>query len=311
MNSRRKIARPKLKRFYLNHGAYYFVDTRGRWHHLGRSYPHALQRYAELIDAQVAPKMHDIFERYRHEVIPAKAPLTQRDNALELANLDKAFGKAFPDEIEPTDIYAYMDARGGKTRANREKALLSHVYKYAIRWGFCKDNPCRLVENFKEKPRKRYVTDAEFWTVHDAAPAGIQKAMLLAVCTGLRLSDILALSPRACSADGLVVRPAKTSRSTAKVLLFPWTPSLLAILDWTQRSPVPATSQTFVVGARGKPFTRSGFQTVWQRLMRQVFPNKEDRFTFHDLRAKAGSDSADGKLLGHADLRTLEQALQT
>lgn len=38
-----------------------------------------------------------------------------------------------------------------------------------------------------------------------------------------------------------------------------------------------------------------------------MFPNKEDRFTFHDLRAKAGSDSVDGKLLGHADQRTLNR----
>lgn len=41
--------------------------------------------------------------------------------------------------------------------------------------------------------------------------------------------------------------------------------------------------------------------------MARAYPNKADRFTFHDLRAKAGSDSDDTRLLGHADLRTLNR----
>jgi len=43
--------------------------------------------------------------------------------------------------------------------------------------------------------------------------------------------------------------------------------------------------------------------------MRECFAKKaiEQRFTFQDLRAKSGSDSRDGRLLGHFDKRTLQR----
>jgi hypothetical protein len=42
---------------------------------------------------------------------------------------------------------------------------------------------------------------------------------------------------------------------------------------------------------RGKPYTRDGFQTQWQRVMTKAFPENADRFTFHDIRAKSLSDA--------------------
>jgi hypothetical protein len=33
----------------------------------------------------------------------------------------------------------------------------------------------------------------------------------------------------------------------------------------------------------------------------------EERFKFHDLRAKAGTDGGDGRLLGHFDQRTFQR----
>lgn len=39
--------------------------------------------------------------------------------------------------------------------ANREKALLSNVFSYAIRWGVAKDNPCRHVKRNPEVRRER------------------------------------------------------------------------------------------------------------------------------------------------------------
>jgi integrase len=67
------------------------------------------------------------------------------------------------------------------------------------------------------------------------------------------------------------------------------------------------------VNRQGQPYTSDGFRTLWDKAMRKAVEasrpgEKEEptlqRFTFHDLRAKAGSDSEDWKLLGHLDQKT-------
>jgi integrase len=300
----------KLPRFYQKHGAYYYVDTARKWHHLGSELEAATRRYFELRQHVTRLTLKDCFERFEREIIPQKkSPLTQRDYRAGLVFLTKAFGHFAPDELKPVHVYAYLDARAvkAKTRANREKALLSLVMSYAIRWDYITTNPCRDVKSFSEQPRVRYVTDEEFWRVHDHAPPGIQKAMLLALSTGLRLSDLLALTGQNSTVRGLLVQPAKTARSTGKVLLFGWTPGLRDLMGYPESGERLADADPVIVGDRGHAYTRSGFQSVWQRIMAKAIPNAEARFTFHDLRRKAGSDSSDGALLGHADKRTLNR----
>jgi integrase len=48
---------------------------------------------------------------------------------------------------------------------------------------------------------------------------------------------------------------------------------------------------------------------MWRRTMDKAVEEERlvERFTFHDLRAKAGSDSEDDGLLGHEDSRTLRR----
>ena len=52
----------------------------------------------------------------------------------------------------------------------------------------------------------------------------------------------------------------------------------------------------------GQRYTVSGFSAIWQRTIRKAAADKviSERFQFRDLRAKAGSDHADGRLLGHS-----------
>lgn len=295
-------------RFYRKHGAFYFVDAQNKWHHLGREYMQALAKYAELNIAPPATgTMGDLIDRYEREVLPTKAPETQRGNRASLKQLRPVFEAMRPIDIKPQHIYEYMDRRGAPVRANREKALLSHIFKYAIRWGVLTDNPCRFVMSNKEAPRDRYVTDEEFWQVYDAASAPIQRAMLVAVVTGLRLADVLSLSEQNVREDGLLVQPAKTRRSTAKFLLFPWTPGLFRALGVADLDEALRHQGPFVPNSKGEFYKRTGFQAVWQLLMRSLFPDGVGRFTFHDLRAKAGSDSIDGKLLGHTSGRVLHR----
>ena len=209
-----------------------------------------------------------------------------------------------PDKVTPQDIYAYMDARDAPVRANREKALLSHVFSYAIRWGVVADNPCRNVKRNTERPRKRYVTDAEFDAVYDMASPMIQCAMMISLLTGLRQGDILKLQIQSLTDEGIEVRTSKTG----KAMLFEWTDELRDVVERAKKLRGRRQTMYLLFGSRGHRYTSSGFQTAWYRLMDTAVEEGavKERFTFHDIRAKAGSDSEDDRLLGN-DKRTLER----
>jgi hypothetical protein len=106
-----------------------------------------------------------IARRYVREVYPTKAVRTRADNDKELIHLLRVFGLMPIDSILPMHIRQYMDLRGqvAPVRANREKALFSHIFNKAREWGYtAAQNPCQGVKGFKESGRSRYVTDAEF-----------------------------------------------------------------------------------------------------------------------------------------------------
>ncbi len=71
--------------------------------------------------------------RYTREIFPTKTATTRRDNEKELANLMKVCAHMPIDAIAPMHIREYLDIRGqvAKFRANREKALFSHIFNKA------------------------------------------------------------------------------------------------------------------------------------------------------------------------------------
>lgn len=312
MVGKRKSRDDLPSRMYAKHGAYYFVDRSNRWHRLSKNLRDALVLYADMVSAPShATTMAAMFDRYAIEVVPTKAPRTQRDNQTELRMLRQAFGHMRPGDVRPKHVYAYLDARAAKVRANREKALLSSVFAYAIRWGIVESNPCRDVKANKEAPRRRYVTDEEFTAVLELAPPAVACAMLLAVLTGLRQGDVLALTWAQVGSEGLAVEQGKTKRR----LLFMWTPELRGAVDRCRElhgGVAPAAARALLVTRAGTRYSTEGFKTMWQRTMKKAIATAviTERFTFHDLRAKAGSESEDERLLGHMDTRTLRRHYQ-
>lgn len=76
---------------------------------------------------------------------------TQKDYLKYSDKVNKAFGDMNPDLVRPEHIRKYMDLRGVKSRtqANREKAFMSRVYRWAYERGLVKANPCKGVRQFK------------------------------------------------------------------------------------------------------------------------------------------------------------------
>ena len=68
----------------------------------------------------------------------------------------------------------------------------------------------------------------------------------------------------------------------------------------------------------GKAYTTNGFKAWWQRLQRKAIREKaiKERFTFHDLRAKAATDADDQghdpqALLGHTTRKQTEAYIRS
>lgn len=165
---------------------------------LGNDINEARIEWARL-ERKTLPKarclMNDVFDRYADAIIPTKSPRTQQDNLKELRNLRKSFGDAPIDSITTPIVAQYRDARTAKVRANREIALLSHVFTIAREWGLTeKANPCFGLRRNKEKPRDYYATQDVWDAVYACAAPELQDAMDLAYLCGQRPADTLKAS---------------------------------------------------------------------------------------------------------------------
>jgi integrase len=254
-----------------------------------------------------ASTLGHLLDAFTAETVARKASgdlskTTADDYARCVASLRPVWERVRIEDVDVPMLYRWRDARGelSKTRANRERTVLQEAFKLAIRRGLTKENPAALLQPFKEKPRTRYVTDAEFTAVYNVAPAIVQAAMLLAAVTGLRQGDILRLRRADFAEDGLSVRTGKTG----KVLHFGWSEGLrrAVLVAVGARDFIPLN---LLAQSDGTPYTSDGFRTAWHRAM--VKAALPETFTFHDLRAKAGSESRDWRLLGHMDQRTFER----
>lgn len=294
-------------RVYMRHGAYYFVDTAGKWHRLADSKPQALRALADLLQTRTN-SFSDALAKYRQLIMPRKSPKTQKDQEYQLARLEGVFGRMPISSIRRGHVAQYRDSRP-PVAANRELALLSHVFARCMEWELVNDNPCKGIERNTETARDRYVTDDEFDAVFDAAPATVQAIMLMALLIGQREGDLLKLRRTDISEAGISVKQGKTG----KKLLIEWTPALRQAVDFAKGLPRTGIASAFLLTTEtGQPYSLSGFQTAWQRHIRACHEKGliAERFTFHDLRAKAATDGPDGRLLGHSDDRLLKRIYQ-
>lgn len=280
-------------RLYLKHGAYYYEqpNTR-RWIRLSDNKAEALVKWAEYegTDSHENPTVRELFARYLVNVAAKKAASTYAGNIQESKKLLEVFGGMYPDAITPHHVARYMELRGlnSPVRANREKALLSSVFAYAVRLGIVKTNPCRDVRGFKEKGRDRYITDAEFSAVLKLAGPKIGLMMRLAYLTAMRQQDLLALRLEQIDDDGIRI----TQGKTGKRQIFTWTPELRSIVDGALAMHPKLNQRPWLFPSRdGAGYTSDGFKSLWNRVQQQWAKQGGERFTWHDIRAKALTDA--------------------
>lgn len=307
------MARPRTKDKYLPkyvsrvHGAFHYRAPGQKSVRICDDTDEAaMYRFiAERITAKNTPliTLADCFDRYERDVLPTLEPRTQRDYRRHLVRLRKTFGHMAPNDLLPKHVGQFLDVDKGKIQRNRCVAVLSAVYGKAVgRWYVADRNPCSSVERNPSKPRDRNVTDAEYAAVYALHGPRMQIAMDLALLTGQRQGDLLRLSWRQVTAEGIEFRQSKTG----KRLLVTMSPALEAVL-LRARKLTPQLPREYVLRRRdGQPYAENGFRAIWQRVMRKYAKQGHERFTFHDLRGKSASDSptiqAAYERLGHTSM---------
>lgn len=294
MGRPRKHNKELPPRVYLRHGAYYYAPHgAGRsWIRLSDNKGEALAKWSELVSVPPMPgiTLAELMNRYLVEVAARKAPATHAGNLQESKAILAVFGHMQPEDIRPVHVAQFMALRGqaAPIRANREKALLSSMFAYAIRWGIVETNPCRDVKGFTEKGRDRYITDDEFQAVHTLAGDKIGLMMDMAYLTAMRQGDLLALRLDQLDADGFTLTQGKTGKKQR----FPMVPALRAVVDAALRlHPSRNPRATLFFSRTGEPYTSDGFKTLWNRIQQKWAAQGGERFTWHDIRAKALTDA--------------------
>ncbi|NWD44222.1 phage integrase [Pseudomonas yamanorum] len=300
---------------------YYYRDANGKELSLGGDLDKARLKWAEL-EAKAKPAdlklMRGIFDRYERDIIPKKAPRTQKDNKAELKHLRKGFEGAPIDAITPSMVAQYRDARTAKTRANREIALLSHVFNMAREWGFTeRENPCTGVRKNKEKVRDYYANDMVWAAVYEEAPQELKDAMDLAYLTGQRPADVIAMKKGDVEGDFLTVQQGKTSKRLRIQMQTDGVKNSLGLLidNITARNK-HHISQNFVLSKTGMRVSQQMLRNRWDDAREKAVAlaanegrdsdaEKIRQFQFKDIRPKAASEITDiadaSLLLGHSE----------
>lgn len=324
---------------------------------LGADYALAVKKWSELeLDAN--PRVAEIVtfryvaERYQRDVLPRKAPRTMRENLRELAKLFEFFDKppAPLERIDPIHVRRYLDWRtkGGRiatVTANRERALLSHIWNFAREKGYtAKANPCAGVKGFREAGRDVYVEADVFDAVHAAACAPLRDAMDLAYLGGQRPADTLRMAETDVRDGVLHVRQRKTGVKV-RLRLVDDAGNRNALGNLVERliaqkRALPVHALQLVLNEGGQPLTvaalRKRFHKARDRAIAKLTKDLTGArvaiagevlrqriagvmaFQFRDLRAKAGTDKAERagdirqaqRQLGHASLVMTEQYLR-
>ncbi len=313
---RKRTTHPDLpKHVRPTKAAYHYEDPVTRkWTRLADidDYSGMLTALARILQANAPTNtIEQLWAKYQIDELPGLAKKTQQNRRNDMKRPLKVFGKTPAAAIEPHHAWTYWKKRGETEQARHEIRAMSALLTYARHVG------ARTTENpwFKlglkggGKSRDLYVTDAMFYAVRDVAPPMIGYMMDAAWCGGLDGATLRILERRHVTDTGLLFQRPKTGK-----LQQIDGPDLVEIIKATLRL-APQVRRFIFCRRDGKPFTANGFQIAWQRAMRKAIELKRldpsDRYHFHDLRGKAGSEAESDEqaknLLGHGDVKVTRQ----
>lgn len=301
--------------YYYDHGGKPRKETP-----LGADYGLAIKKWAELErESNLPPPAVVLFNHvaaaYLREVVPTKAARTQQDNIKELAKLKEFFNNPEPapfEDITPNHVKKFLKWRGktAKVRAQREKALLSHLWNWALGEGYTeKPNPCAGIKAKGSKGRDAYIEDDDYAAIWAHATPVLRDAMDLAYLTGQRPSDVVRMDERHIRDEVLRARQGKTGMKV-RIGVAGSLPDLLERIR-VRRATYKIVSTRLIVNQYGRPIGVNAISRHWKAACIKAEVHGVE---FRDLRAKAATDKEEltgnireaQKLLGHANVSMTE-----
>ena len=314
-----------------NDGSYRYRVPKGQEHHwdgktqftLGKTLAEAHRVFGGRIasvDGAITT-IGSLLDRYVYEVTSTKSKRTQKDEVVYIKKLRSLIGKNSVVDFRPQHAYQLRDhlknnvTKGsGEKQANRHMSVLKHVFTKAIEWGAIDSHPMHsgAFKMFPEKRSKmRIPTDDEVREAIKIANPMLQSYCKLKLITGLRLTDLLALTVHDVKGDYLEVMLSKTEERTEQVLRFDLTDEMRDIIkECRERKPL---SKYLFKTRTGEcqlkdDNTATGFESQWQR-WQQKLP-KDKRFAERSIRNLVGSQDEleiASERLGHASTATTKK----
>lgn len=328
-------------RLSFRHGAFYYRHRDGRWERVGTDVKVAKERAALYNDPEGAfGTMRYWLDQFLVDCagrVKAKtlAPRTLSDYTKDAEPLKAFFGEMLPEHIQPLHVQTYLDlgAEAGRpVRANREKACLSACFSWIIRTGktTAQVNPCMQKSGTKgnaEKKRERYVTNAEYLAVYEAAGTQVRLLMELTYRTLQRPeSDLIYWTPAVLARDphsGQRVLSFTQGKTGTRVKIA-MTEKMEALILRAMGA-VPRIDQPLVHNRQGEAYTYTGITSMLTAAIGKVNKARAAKglermkaFGFRDLKGKGATDMwLNGTpieqiqlLCGHADKTTTEKYIK-
>lgn len=339
MGKPRKSRRDLPLRVYLKHSAYYYVHPNNRWERLAAVGQEQEMRvkWANLEQPNeafgtVSALIDDYLSLY---AATSKAPRTYKDNIKESVYLKLFFGHMRPQDIQPRHIGAYLQENKElrPVRANREKALLSHIFTWAMiqdDWGsVVLRNPCLGVTRNRETKRIRIVEDAEYTAVFNLANRSVQRLMTLVYRTLQRPSDLLKISSkniieRTVNGEAVKVLHLKQSKTGAIVEIIISQEIKSALYDDAENHFDPSKKSIntcLILNRKGEAYTLDGINSIFATALNKYRTNIKNLtgerpipFGIYDLKGKGVTDMYQSGipieyiqvLAGHESIKTTE-----
>ncbi|GAB7528903.1 tyrosine-type recombinase/integrase [Pseudomonas sp. 3A(2025)] len=326
----RPTTTPRLRKRKQRSGATYYYYETGQDRKeicLGSDYALVIMEYARLEKSRASTDLANqvltfeyVANQYMKEVVPNKAPTTQKDNARELKQLLLFFNDppAPLESIEPHHVVQYIRYRSktAKVRANREKALLSAIWNFARECGYTAlANPCSGIKGNKESGRNNYIEDEMFIAVYEKADQPLKDALDLFYLTAQRVADTLKMDERDIQNGQLLVEQNKTKAKRRIEIVG----QLKAVIEriMVRKAGYKIRSTRLVLMENGQPMTVSMLRGRFDAARVAAGIEKGD-FQMRDLRAKAATDKEEstGSIraardqLGHTTIGMTEQYIR-
>jgi integrase len=225
-----------------------------------------------------------LIQEYRTDRNPewkALSPASKRDYGRYLDEIDRMWGTLRVDALEPRHVLKLRDKRADSPgAANYLLRVLSLAISWGVPRGYRTDNPCEHVRKLKLSDGWVAWPWEAIECVREQKRVELWWAAALALYTGQRESDDLAMKWSDVRDDGVNVIQEKTNTK----LWIPLHKDLAAVLK-----AIPRRSINILTNSRGLPWTASGFRASWRKMMEDLeMPQGVPmRLVFHGLRKSA------------------------